>query len=64
MPSAEQGSCEYHFLTSFGMTRLGEMNLRTLPLQHRTGSVHIVSTVDLNPTFALFQSDRYVTKSA
>ena len=24
LPSAKQGSCEYHFLKSFGMTRLGK----------------------------------------
>ena len=27
--SAKQGSCEYHFLKSFGMTRVGEMNPRS-----------------------------------
>ena len=27
--SANQGSCKYYFLKSFGMTRLGEMNPKT-----------------------------------
>ena len=49
MLSAKQGNCKYHFLKSFGMTRLGEMNprstdceanaLTTTPSRHNRGVV-------------------------
>ena len=63
MLSAKQGSCEYHFLKSFGMTRVNPRSadcytIAPVPLCIGTTLVAIGATLDVNPSMLVVQTAR------